>query len=110
MSNSPSAQPISIDDAAEVDSALGDDESVLTETLRSSLLESVKENGRGYHRYTGRSGSQYPLPEDDQEQDRSDLQHAMFLRTFDGKLFMSPIERELHEVLDLGTGTGIWAL
>lgn len=95
----------------DVDSALGDDQSSLTQSLRSSLLESVKENGRGYHRYKSTTGNYYVFPEDEAEQDRLDLQHEMFLFTFGRKLYNAPLEKEqLKEVLDLGTGTGIWAV
>lgn len=73
------------------DSALGSDESTYTQTLRSSLLDSVKENGRSYHKY--HDGS-YILPEDEQEQMRLDIQHEMFMRTFDRKLILAPIQEE----------------
>jgi len=90
------------------DSAVGSDtSSSFTQSLRSSLLESIRLNGRAYHRY--RDG-QYFLPEDEQEQERLDMQHEMFLRTFDGKLRLAPITGQLEEALDLGTGTGIWCL
>ncbi|CAK1354630.1 unnamed protein product [Cercospora beticola] len=98
------------DDSSDGDSALGEDEGSLTQSLRASLLESVIENGRGYHRYTGLSGSQYMLPEDEREQDRSDLQHETFLYTFRNKLYQSPIGKDIRRALDLGTGTGIWAI
>ncbi|KIW65415.1 hypothetical protein PV04_07678 [Phialophora macrospora] len=98
------------EDTAETDSALGDDLSVMTQTLRSSLLESVRENGRGYHRYSSAVGEEYPLPEDEIEQARLDLQHEMMRRTFNGRLYLSPITGDLHTILDLGTGTGIWAI
>lgn len=41
-----------------------------------------------------------------------DLQHHMFLLTFDNKLCLCPIpqDKQLHRVLDVGTGTGIWAI
>jgi methylase of polypeptide subunit release factors len=41
-----------------------------------------------------------------------DLQHHLFLLTFKGKLFTAPIPKDqiLHNVLDVGTGTGIWAI
>jgi trans-aconitate methyltransferase len=54
----------------------------------------------------------YSFPNDEQENDRLDLQHHLFSLTFDGKLFTAPIPREkqLHRVLDVGTGTGIWAM
>lgn len=34
--------------------------------------------------------------------------HHLFLLTFNDKLFLAPIENPLN-VLDVGTGTGIWA-
>ncbi|KAK5084926.1 hypothetical protein LTR24_007414 [Lithohypha guttulata] len=99
------------DDGNEVDdkdSAIGSDVSVYTETLRSSLLESIRENGRSYHRY--HDGS-YALPDDDREQERLDMQHEMFLRTFNHKLILAPLGNQpIHHVLDLGTGTGLWAI
>lgn len=99
------------DTQGDVDSALGDDRSSLTQSLRSSLLESVKENGRGYHRYKSTAGNYYVFPEDELEQDRLDLQHEMFLFTFGRNLYNAPLERDqLKDVLDLGTGTGIWAV
>jgi len=103
----PEAQVIEADDGEDADSALGEDQSTYTQSLRSSLQQSVNENGRGYHKY--RDG-QYILPDDEREQERLDLQHQMFLRTFGGQLFLAPVQQEIHEVLDLGTGTGIWAI
>jgi SAM-dependent methyltransferase len=54
----------------------------------------------------------YQYPNDESENDRLDLQHHLFYLTFDGKLFTAPIPKEkvLHRVLDIGTGTGIWAI
>jgi tRNA1(Val) A37 N6-methylase TrmN6 len=42
----------------------------------------------------------------------TDLQHHLFSLTFDGNLVVAPIPKEkvLHRVLDIGTGTGIWAI
>lgn len=42
-----------------------------------------------------------------------DLQHHLFTLTFEGKLYLAPIEDlegGIHNVLDIGTGTGIWAI
>jgi SAM-dependent methyltransferase len=54
----------------------------------------------------------YQYPNDETENDRLDLQHHLFSLTFDGKLFTAsiPKEKRLHRVLDIGTGTGIWAI
>jgi methylase of polypeptide subunit release factors len=42
-----------------------------------------------------------------------DLQHHLFAMTFDGALGLCPLnsrEVEVNRVLDVGTGTGIWAM
>jgi len=51
-------------------------------------------------------------PNDDVENSRLDLQHHQFMLTFDNKLFTAPIPKDkiLNHVLDVGTGTGIWAI
>ncbi|KIY02246.1 uncharacterized protein Z520_02384 [Fonsecaea multimorphosa CBS 102226] len=100
-------QPDVVIEAEEVDSALGDDLSTYTLSLRSSLLQGVQENGRVYHKY--KDGS-YILPEDSLERERLDIQHEIFLATFGRKLFLAPVQRPMQEVIDLGTGTGIWAI
>ena len=44
------------------------------------------------------------------ESDRLDLQHELFLLTLgDEKLHLAPV-RNPKVVLDIGTGTGIWAI
>jgi SAM-dependent methyltransferase len=42
--------------------------------------------------------------------DRLDLQHHLFRMTIDGALYRAPIPDDVHHVLDVGTGSGIWAL
>lgn len=82
--------------------------SVLSSTMsvRSSIYEHVEENGHTYHRY---KQGKYPLPNDENEQERLDLQHALMNLTLHGKLYLAPIG-EPKEVLDIATGTGIWAV
>ncbi|KAH8821322.1 S-adenosyl-L-methionine-dependent methyltransferase [Xylogone sp. PMI_703] len=77
-----------------------------TQSMRSSLYESVVENGRTYHKY---KQGKYYLPNDDVEQDRLDLQHHLFMLTLDGRLHLAPVKNP-QMVLDFGTGTGIWAI
>lgn len=38
-----------------------------------------------------------------------DLQHHLFMLTF-GTLHIAPLPSSLHNVLDIGTGTGLWAI
>jgi len=81
-----------------------------TSSLVSTVWRYREENGRTYHGY---KDGQYLVPNDDSEQDRLDLQHEIFFLTFDNNLFLCPAGRNGHEirsVLDIGTGTGIWAL
>ncbi|KAF4463794.1 demethylmenaquinone methyltransferase [Fusarium albosuccineum] len=65
------------------------------------------ENGRRYHAF--RAGT-YLLPNDDTEQDGMDLVHHLYRLLLGGQLFLAPIANEPKRVLDLGTGTGIWAM
>jgi hypothetical protein len=76
-------------------------------SISSSILEHSFQNGRRYHRY--RHG-RYPIPNDEAEQNREDMLHAMMLEATDGKLFYAPIGDYPQKIIDLGTGTGIWAL
>lgn len=49
-------------------------------------------------------------PNDDTEQDRMDLAHHISRLLLGGELFRAPIAENPQRVLDLGTGTGIWAM
>lgn len=90
-----------------------DDTSSLTSTdssstsISSSILQHSYENGRRYHRY--RHG-RYPLPNDEAEQNREDMLHAMMLEATDGRYFYAPLGDNPQKIADLGTGTGIWAI
>lgn len=76
-------------------------------SINSSILEHSYENGRRYHRY--RHG-RYPLPNDEAEQNREDMMHAMMLEATNGRHFYAPIGENPQRIADLGTGTGIWAI
>ena len=78
-------------------------ESSASTSLASSAREFMYENGRRYHSY--RKGH-YLFPNDDREQDREDLKHAMYLKLFNKTLHFAPINTEGANVIDLGTGTG----
>ena len=70
------------------------------------MLNYPTENGRRYHAF--REGA-YCFPNDEEEQDRMDIHHEMALKAIGGKLHLAPITNP-GSILDIGTGTGIWAI
>jgi hypothetical protein len=52
----------------------------------------------------------YALPNDEEENERLDIHHALICTAMDGKLFFAPIGDTPQRVLDIATGTGIWAM
>lgn len=76
-------------------------------SLSSSVIDYQYENGRRYHAY--REG-EYFMPNDKREQERLNLHHHICRLTIDDALFRAPIDPKNAQILDLGTGTGIWAI
>ncbi|KAF4445598.1 methyltransferase [Fusarium austroafricanum] len=111
-------EPLQVDE----DEIAGDDRdstyssdagSVYTASATSSIYNYQYENGRRYHAF--REG-QYVLPNDDQEQQRLDLQHHIWRLLLGGALHTAPLsipessDENEFRILDLGCGTGIWAI
>ncbi|OJJ50002.1 hypothetical protein ASPZODRAFT_22702 [Penicilliopsis zonata CBS 506.65] len=76
-------------------------------SLRSSVLDYKYENGRRYQSYRR---DEYLFPNDEEEQDRMDFLHHIYGMLLGGELHLAPIKTPPGRVLDLGTGTGIWAI
>jgi glucose dehydrogenase len=104
----PPIEPDSASQTDDSDSAYGDNSD--TASYTTSLMSEVKnykyENNRRYHSY--REGA-YVLPNDEAEQDRQDLLHHVRNLTLGGQLFLAPLKDPIR-ALDIGTGTGIWAI
>ncbi|KAJ5728543.1 uncharacterized protein N7483_003051 [Penicillium malachiteum] len=99
--------PIAVDNFTDdTNSEFDDDLSDLT-SLSSTVLEFEYENGR---RYCSSDSGNYMMPNDEEEQDRMDLTHHIWLMLLGGELYNAPITSSPQNILDLGTGTGIWAL
>ncbi|KAL4731991.1 hypothetical protein ACLX1H_000994 [Fusarium chlamydosporum] len=92
---------------SDTDSSLGDDTSSSTASINSSILEYRTINGRTYH--AERGDAQYWASNDNQASEALDIIHHTSSLIMDGKLYLAPIEAP-KKVLDIGTGTGIWAM
>ncbi|KAI1462009.1 S-adenosyl-L-methionine-dependent methyltransferase [Annulohypoxylon moriforme] len=96
-----------IDDA---DSALGPgDNASSTASLTESILEYRTLHGRTFH--SSRLGSDnYWGPNDERQNEAMDMYHHFMTLCLGGKLFLSPLKPDIEKVLDVGTGTGLWAI
>ncbi|PGH11501.1 hypothetical protein AJ79_04876 [Helicocarpus griseus UAMH5409] len=75
-------------------------------SLTSSVRAVVHENGRTYA-----SLGKYILPNDEPlNRGRLDMQNHHLLVTFNGRMHFAPGADTARRVLDVGTGTGIWAI
>jgi SAM-dependent methyltransferase len=108
-SSPPNQIVIEVDTLDDHDSAYGEseDSQSYTTSLKSSVLNYQYENGRRYHAY---HEGKYMHPNDDQESERLDISHHLNLLVMGGKLLLAPIGKNPQRILDLGTGTGIWAI
>ncbi|KAK2747804.1 hypothetical protein FQN57_001834 [Myotisia sp. PD_48] len=97
--------PLAVDDEATSDyeEDFGSD----TTSIKSEIYSYRFENGRRYHAY--KEGA-YWGPNDEQQNEQLDIAHHMFSLLLKGKLLSAPIAQDIQRVLDLGTGTGIWAI
>ncbi|KAH0385140.1 S-adenosyl-L-methionine-dependent methyltransferase, partial [Aureobasidium melanogenum] len=80
--------------------------STTSDTLASYVTDYRMENGRRYHAY--QEGS-YWGPNDEQSCEGESLSHTLYTLTLGGELHLAPIKAP-SEILDVGTGTGTWAI
>ncbi|KAL2816417.1 S-adenosyl-L-methionine-dependent methyltransferase [Aspergillus cavernicola] len=108
---------VRIDDAIPLEIAIDEDVASVTATttnnsedgtsLASSVLQYEFKYGRRYHGY--QAGS-YAFPNDEPEQDRLDMVHHVYYRALHNRLILAPFDPDGKRILDIGTGTGIWAI
>ncbi|KAK1990842.1 methyltransferase domain-containing protein [Colletotrichum falcatum] len=96
------------EEASLSDGGYGTDSATNASTsMDSSVRDYLYENGRRYHRF--REG-QYNFPNDEIEQEREDMKHAMVKLLCNQKLSFAPLGEWPGQILDMGTGTGAWAI
>lgn len=88
------------------------DASSFLSSILSEVRRGVEIEGRLYPTY---GKHEYGMPIDEAELDRNDLQHHKYKLLLRDRLFLAPISEERlnsasTRILDLGTGTGIWAI
>ncbi|KAH0559610.1 hypothetical protein GP486_003875 [Trichoglossum hirsutum] len=99
------------DDSSDLESTYGDSIASYTTSLNSSItdyrLPHAKRRGeykRGLQEYIRTEISRKA------EKERLDILHHMTTLLLEGKLYLAPIDKHPQRVLDIGTGTGIWAI
>lgn len=98
---------IEVGNTDDLDSAYAESLPSSTQSLSSSVLKYRIENGRRYHAY---KDGQYWAPNDDTQQEAEDISHTMYFQILGEKLTLAPISKTPQAVLDVGCGTGIWAM
>ncbi|EQK98866.1 hypothetical protein OCS_05417 [Ophiocordyceps sinensis CO18] len=97
------------DDDDDVDSAIGDGASINSST--ASLNDSIYDY-RNIHGRTFQSSktTEYWGPNDDRQNNGLDIAHHFITMLKGDRLFDAPLASPPSKVLDVGTGTGIWAI
>ncbi|KAH6664811.1 S-adenosyl-L-methionine-dependent methyltransferase [Plectosphaerella plurivora] len=77
-----------------------------------SLVDSIVQyrtiNGRTYH--SERGDAQYWVTNDELSNEALDINHHVLTLLKSGKLYRSPLSPNIKVPVDIGTGTGIWAI
>lgn len=102
-------ETLEADSYGDRDSALGD------EDFRSSASSFTSVTSANFHhaygkRYHAYSDAHYILPNNEQEMDRLELQHRIWDVMLSGRLHLAPIRQDISHAIDLGCGTGAWAI
>ncbi|OCK73237.1 methyltransferase family protein [Lepidopterella palustris CBS 459.81] len=88
-------------------SSFEDDAASSTRSITASIREYREIHGRTYSNF---KTTDYWGPNDETQNEQLDIGHHMLSLLLDNKLFLAPIGSNPQKVLDVGTGTGIWAI
>ncbi|KAH6689579.1 S-adenosyl-L-methionine-dependent methyltransferase [Plectosphaerella plurivora] len=96
------------DDGSDADSTLGQEAASSTASIESTILQYRTFKGRSYH--SAVHDTKYFLPIDEGTLENFDLIHHFLTLMTGDKLHLAPIKPGATKILDVGTGTGIWAI
>ncbi|KAK3400623.1 S-adenosyl-L-methionine-dependent methyltransferase [Sordaria brevicollis] len=91
------------------DSTLGSDAESSTASISSSIMHYRTISGRTYHSDSV-SDSEYWGPNDAKAMEVMDVFHTAMTLILDERLYTAPLPKDIKNVLDVGTGTGLWAI
>ncbi|KAK3348384.1 S-adenosyl-L-methionine-dependent methyltransferase [Neurospora tetraspora] len=91
------------------DSTLGSDVESSSASISSSILQYRTISGRTYHSDSV-TDSEYWGPNDEKANDVLDIFHHVMTLLLDEKLYTAPLSKNIENALDVGTGTGLWAI
>ncbi|TDZ58625.1 Secondary metabolism regulator laeA [Colletotrichum trifolii] len=103
--------PIAADPAIEAQTE--DEQEADTQSIHTSSTASLSESITEYRRVHGRTYTQktdYWGPNDDRQNEGLEVNHYWITLYLGDKLFLAPNGDKAQMVLDVGTGTGIWAI
>ena len=92
----------------DADSAIEAGTTASSDSIAPSILKYRKLHGRTY---ANAKTGEYWGPNDERQSEGLDLLHNALTMLLDNKLFLAPVDATTpSRVLDIGTGTGIWAM
>ncbi|KAG4256681.1 hypothetical protein FPRO03_03691 [Fusarium proliferatum] len=92
----------------DADSTLETDADSSTASVSSSILHYRSIQGRTFH--SDKFLTEYSFPNDEQQLESVDISHHYLTVLLDGQLYLAPIGDNVQKALDVGTGSGIWAI
>ncbi|KAI1810135.1 S-adenosyl-L-methionine-dependent methyltransferase [Poronia punctata] len=101
-------QPEEEEEFDDGDSAYGGDAASSTASLSASILEYRTVHGRTFH--SERGNAQSWNPNDPQHDESMDILHHVSTLMQDGRLQLADLDDGIQKILDVGCGTGIWAI
>ncbi|KAK1781455.1 S-adenosyl-L-methionine-dependent methyltransferase [Copromyces sp. CBS 386.78] len=91
------------------DSTLGSDVESSRASISSSILEYRTISGRRYHSDSVTDG-EYWGPNDEKAMEVMDIFHHAMTLILNDRLYTAPLSKDIKNALDVGTGTGLWAV